>query len=194
MANFQLTHAPILQATAPLLVLPLNSAGVILDPVLARCKTLFAANHQIYRRACLDKSLNVGDCLLYQRQQTTTGLGASSNRNQPCYIANLIISDHPYHPVRKLWLTSALSTFKSQLYPLIRYEGLHHIALFARPLIYSDYEATSTDTASTSSALSADLSVPVLDWQDDIYPLIQETLQDLSRVRISVHVPKDIEI
>ena len=195
MANIQLIHAPLLQNPAPLLVLPLNSAGVILDPVLARCKTLYADNYLTYREACIDKTLNVGDCLLYQRQSTTLGLSASSNHNQPRYIANLIVTDHPYHPIRTRWLKHALEALHAQLYPLIRYEGLRHIAIFARPFLYANYdEATAaTDDTSTTSA-SADLSVSVLDWHDDIYPLIQDILQDLPKLRISVHVPRDIEI
>ncbi|WP_230658704.1 hypothetical protein [Psychrobacter sp. I-STPA10] len=199
MANMHLIHAPLLQNPAPLLVLPLNSAGIILDPILARCKTLYSDNYLNYRRACIDKSLTVGDCLLYQRQQTTLGLNASSNHNQPRHIANLIVTDHPYHPIRKLWLSQALEALHTQLYPLIRYEGLRHIAIFARPLLYTDYdnsiEATDGNTATPlTSATSAELSVPVLDWHDDIYPLIQDRLKDLPKLRISVHVPRDIEI
>ena len=41
MAILQLTHASILNSNAQLLVLPVNNAGVILDPVLTRAKTLF---------------------------------------------------------------------------------------------------------------------------------------------------------
>lgn len=199
MANIHLIHAPLLQNPAPLLVLPLNSAGIILDPILARCKTLYADNYLTYRRACIDKSLTVGDCLLYQRQQTTLGLNASSNHNQPRHIANLIVTDHPYHPIRKLWLRQALEALHTQLYPLIRYEGLRHIAIFARPLLYANYDettvATNDNTAiSLDSTSSAELSVPVLDWHDDIYPLIQDMLQDLPKLRVSVHLPRDIEI
>ena len=199
MANIHLIHAPFLQNPAPLLVLPLNSAGIILDPVLARCKILYAENHLTYRRACIDKSLTVGDCLLYQRQQTTLGLNASSNHNQPRHIANLIVTDHPYHPIRKLWLKQALGALHTQVYPLIRYEGLRHIAIFARPLLYANYDETTVPTddntaTSLTSPSSAKLSVPVLDWHDDIYPLIQDMLQDLPKLRVSVHLPRDIEI
>ncbi|WP_227430219.1 hypothetical protein [Psychrobacter sp. I-STPA6b] len=192
MATLQLIHAPFLQQSAQLFVLPLSSAGIILDPILARCKTLYPDNYALYRRACIEKSLTEGDCLLHQRQRTTIGLNTSNNGNQPQYIANLIVSDHPYHPTRKRWLTTSLEALNKQLYPLIRYEGLRHIALLARPLIYTSYDNNLENVAITPPP--AELNVPTLDWQNDIYPLIQDKLQDLPRLRISVHVPRDIEI
>ncbi|MDN3398563.1 hypothetical protein QL919_07475 [Psychrobacter sp. APC 3426] len=57
MANIQLTHAPILNSSAQLLILPVNSAGILLDPILTRTKTLFPDNYQRYHRACRDGSL-----------------------------------------------------------------------------------------------------------------------------------------
>ena len=48
MAILQLTHASILNSNAQLLVLPVNNAGVILDPVLARATKL-------YRQPCCIK-------------------------------------------------------------------------------------------------------------------------------------------
>lgn len=101
MATLELTHAPILNSNAQLLILPANTAGILLDPLLARTKTLFPDNYQRYYRACRDNSLSVGSCLLHKRSLEQAGLGISSNSNQPSYIANLITSDHPYHPSRR---------------------------------------------------------------------------------------------
>ncbi|MFP3570177.1 hypothetical protein, partial [Paraburkholderia sp. SIMBA_030] len=88
-----------------------------------------------YHRACRDGSLNVGSCLLNKRTREQVGLGISSNGNQPNYIANLVISNHPYHPARTRWLTAALIDLQQQIIPLIRYQGIRRVALLARPLI-----------------------------------------------------------
>lgn len=60
MATLELTHTPILTSSAQLLVLPVNSSGIFLDPVLSRTKTLYVDNYQRYHRACRDGSLVVG--------------------------------------------------------------------------------------------------------------------------------------
>ena len=52
MATIEQTHTPILNSNAQVLILPVNSAGVLLDPVLTRCKTLYPDNYQRYHRAC----------------------------------------------------------------------------------------------------------------------------------------------
>ena len=142
MANIQLTHAPILNSSAQILILPVNTAGILLDPVLARTKTLFSDNYQSYYQACRDGNLNVGSCLLLKRTLEQTGLGASSSGNQPSHIANLVISDHPYHPVRLRWLSAALIDFHAQLLPLVRYHGIRRVALLARPLVYHNLAST----------------------------------------------------
>ncbi len=187
MATLQLTHAPILNSSAQLLILPVNTAGILLDPVLTRAKTLFPDNYQRYYRACRDGNLSVGSCLLHKRSREQAGLGISSNGNQPSYIANLIISDHPYHPARARWLEEALTDCQQQLIPLIRYQGIRRIALLARPLIYNNARDNMTDK------LNAENSVP-LDWVTDILPLLTERLQALPKLRIDIHLPKSVEI
>ena len=187
MAILQLTHTPILTSSAQLLILPVNTAGILLDPILTKSKTLFPDNYQRYYRACRDGSLNVGSCLLHKRILEQAGLGISSNGNQPSYIANLVISDHPYHPVRMRWLTEALTDCQQQLIPLIRYQGIRRIALLARPLIHNNVRNDNLDTRHSANSLP-------LDWDTDILPLLTEKLQDLPKLRIDVHVPKNIEV
>ena len=188
MATLQLTHAPILNSSAQLLILPVNTAGILLDPILSRAKTLYPDNYQRYYRACRDGSLIVGSCLLHKRSREQAGLGVSSNGNQLSYVTNLVVSDHPYHAVRARWLMAALADLQQQLLPLIRYQGIRNIAMLARPLIYnhSRNEASSaTNEADIANALS-------LDWYIDILPLLTQHLQDLPKVRIDIHLPKDI--
>lgn len=205
MANLQLTHAPILNSSAQLLILPVNTAGTLLDPILMRAKTLYPDNYQRYYRACRDSSLSTGSCLLHKRAREQAGLGISSNDNQPSYIANLVISDHPYHPTRIRWLTAALIDLQHQLIPLIRYHGIRRVALLARPLIdnrlHSDVSHSSSEPSSknfaadslSSNEANVANSLP-LDWYLDILPLLVQQLQDLPKLRIDVHVPKSINI
>ena len=190
MASLQLTHNPILNSSAQLLILPVNSAGLLLDPILTRAKTLYSDNYQRYYRACRDGSLMVGSCLLHKRIREQAGLSVSSNGNQPSYIANLVISDHPYHPVRVRWLTAALVDLRQQLTTLIRYQGIRHIALFARPLIYNHLRNEANPSTNESLITNA---LP-LDWHIDILPLITHYLANLPKLRIDIHVPKDVAI
>lgn len=188
MTTLQLTHAPILNSSAQVLILPVNTAGIFLDPVLLRTKTLYPDNYQRYHRACRDGSLEVGSCLLHKRVREQAGLSASHNGNQPIYVANLVVSDHPYHPARSQWLKAALIDLQQQLIPLIRYQGVRKVALLARPLLFNHSSANAVTGKESSPN-----SIP-LDWQIFTLPLITEYLQDLPRLRIEVHVPKDITI
>lgn len=187
MATLQLTHAPILNSSAQLLILPVNTAGILLDPILSRAKTLYPDNYQRYYRACRDSSLAVGSCLLHKRSLEHAGLGISSNGNQPSYIANLVISDHPYHPTRLRWLMAALGDLQQQLIPLIRYQGIRRVALLARPLIFNKPQQNSIDESNI-----ADLTP--LDWHTHILPLLTQALKDLPNIRVDIHLPKDITL
>jgi hypothetical protein len=216
MAIIEQTHTPILNSNAQVLVLPVNSAGIVLDSVLMRCKTLYPDNYQRYYRACRDGSLQVGSCLLYKRQREQVGLSASHNGNQPDYIANLVVSNHPYHPTRKLWLANALDDLQQQLIPLIRYQGVRKIAMLTRPLLFDNppnnsatLSENSTETNTENNAeitshknsglnlethsKSVTKNVP-LDWQSATLPLIIKQLQGLPKVRIELHLPKHIAI
>lgn len=194
MATLQLTHSPILPQPAQLLILPVNNVGVILDPVIARCKILYPDNYHHYRKACLDAQLSVGTSLLVRRQREQSGLGVSGNSNRPSHIANLVVCDHPYHPVRRAWLSSALDELKTQLFELMRHEGLRSVALLARPLIYPNHSRDSAeeDLQSSHQRDFAEAKVPLLDWQQDILPLLEQKLADLPKLRIEIHLPKHI--
>lgn len=189
MAIIYLTHAPILSSSVQLLILPVNTAGTLLDPVLARTKTLYPDNYQRYRKACIDGSLKTGTCLIHKCTREHSGLGVSSH-NRPSYIANLVISDHPYHPARTAWLTQALTDLSHQLMALIRYQGVRKVALLARPLLF-DSSSTNTNLNNAKEHMTTRLP---LDWQDVTLPLITKHLQDLSKLRIDIHVPKSVKI
>ena len=192
MAGLQLTHAPILNSSAQLLILPVNNAGILLDPILTRSKNLYPDNYQRYYRSCRDGSLLVGSCLMHKRSREQAGLGVSSNGNQPSYIANLVISDHAYHPTRARWLTAALVDLQQQLIPLVRYQGIRRVALLARPLISSHSQNRS---AQNNDIENAELAKSIaLDWHTDILPLLTHHLQDLPKLRIDIHLPKEIKI
>ena len=170
----------------------MNNAGILLDPILTRSKNLYPDNYQRYFRACRDGSLMVGSCLMRKRAREQAGLGVSSNGSQPSYIANLVVSDHPYHPSRASWLIAALVDLQQQLIPLIRYQGIRRIALLARPLIahYSQ-----KNSAQNNIADNVEMTTSIaLDWHSDILPLINQYLQDLPKLRIDIHLPKDISI
>ncbi|WP_435979617.1 hypothetical protein [Psychrobacter sp. DM4] len=193
MATIQLTHAPILNSSVQLLILPVNTAGTLLDPVLARTKILYPDNYQRYRKACIDGSLKTGTCLIHKRVREHSGLGISNHSNQPSYIANLVISDHPYHPARTAWLTAALTDLSKQLMPLIRYKGVRKIAMLARPLLF-EHSSNKAEHDSLDHAREHTAAPLPLDWHDVTLPLIKKHLQGLPKLRIDIHVPKHITV
>lgn len=170
----------------------MNNAGILLDSVLTRSKTLYPDNYQRYYRACRDGSLQVGSCLLHKRQHGQAGLGASTNSNQPIYIANLVVSDHPYHPTRKHWLIAALRDLQQQLIPLIRYQGVRKMAVLTRPLIFSNPPRSPNTANDTALSITNAVNTVPLDWQSATLPLLTEHLQELPRLRIELHLPKSI--
>ena len=195
MATLQLTHSPILNSSAQLLILPVNTAGVVLDSVLIRTKTLFPDNYQRYYRACRDGSLSVGSCLLHKRTLEQAGLGISGNGNQPIYIANLVVSDHPYHPVQLRGLRSALMDLQQQLIPLIRYQGIRRAALLARPLIFHNSQDNANANANANDdSVNTIAKVVSLDWHADVLPLVTQQLQHIPKLHIDIHRPKDIHM
>lgn len=191
MVALQSTHDPILNSNAQVLLLPVNTAGIWLDPILTRSKSLYPDNYQRYHRACREGSLTVGSCLLHQRIRERAGLSASHNGNQPSYIANLVISDHPYHPTRTRWLEAALLDFCQQIIPLIRYQGVRKMALLARPLISSQQTKQTIDDP-LSRANNAN-TLP-LDWQATTLPLLIKYLQHLPKVHTTLHLPKSMAL
>jgi hypothetical protein len=191
MVTLQPTHDPILNSRAQVLILPVNSAGILLDPVLLRSKTLYADNYQRYHRACRDSSLQVGSCLLHKRARERAGLSASSNSNQPNYIANLVISDHPYHPTRARWLEAALLDLCQQLLPLIRYQGVRKMALLARPFIFNPSAQTEPPLKTDATPITGSVA---LDWQTVTLPLLIKHFQTLPKVRTDLHLPKTMAL
>ncbi|MGP4952974.1 hypothetical protein ACTXGO_12455, partial [Psychrobacter sp. T6-1] len=189
MASIHLTHAPILGSSVQLLVLPVNTAGTLLDPVLARTKSLYPDNYRHYRKACIDGSLKRGTCLIHKCAREHSGLGVGSH-NKPSYIANLVISDHPYHRARTIWLTQALNDLSDQLMALIRYQGVRKAALLARPLLFDN----ASINASLNDAKEHMTTRLPLDWQDITLPLITQHLQELPKLRIDIHIPKSVKL
>ena len=134
----------------------------------------------------------VGSCLMHKRAREQAGLGVSSNGSQPSYIANLVVSDHPYHPSRASWLIAALVDLQQQLIPLIRYQGIRRIAVLARPLVAHHLQHNSTQN---NVADNVEMTTSIaLDWHSNLLPLINQYLQDLPKLRIDIHLPEDISI
>lgn len=187
---------PFLQSRAQIFVLPVNSTGNLLDRVSNRCKGLYPDNHYVYRQACQRGELPAGSLLMHKRQRQHSGLGVTSNQNNPDYIANVVVSDHPYHPMRRLWLETALQTLAEAVIRPMRYEGIHHLAIHCRPLIYDDYHTDKPDDGNSigefANQHSAELSVPVLQWQEDIKPIIMRVLSPLPKLRVDLHLPKHL--
>ena len=98
-----------------------------------------------------------------------------------------MISNHPYHSARAQWLIAALNDLSQQLIPLIRYQGIRRVALLARPLVYDNSRDDANDVPNSKNLMP-------LDWHTDTLPLLTKYLQDLPKIRIDIHLPKDINI
>lgn len=133
MATFFVSHRPFLQTTAKLLILPMSSDGTILNPILARTKSLYPSNYETYRRRAIDGELVLGDVLLHKIQKHITGLSAPNNHTAD-YIANLITTHHAHHSSELSTLKTAFAHLNPQLFELVRYQGLRQAAMLASPL------------------------------------------------------------
>lgn len=183
MSQVQLTYEPILMSNAQVLVLPVNSAGLLLDAVLVKSKALYPDNYKRYRRACQSGELKAGSCLLFKRELESSGLSASFNGNQPRFIANLVVSDHPYHPPRSEWLFAAIKDLQQQLLPLVRYQGIRKLALLTRPLIFTNEKRLD----------AKQISRLPLDWQHTTLPLLTNELSQIPKLQSMLHLPKSME-
>lgn len=187
-----------MQSSCQLLVLPLSSsadAHNLQDAVINQCMRLYPNNYQTYSRECLDGNLQPGSCLLVKRQREQSGLSASTNADRLRYIANLLVYDVPNHPTRRKWLTNALQDLSAQVHPLIQHQGLKSIAFYARPLIYPTHAHQTSDFTrrqSNTPVPSADLHAPVMDWENDIRPLIANILNNIPKVKIDIHLPTQL--
>lgn len=201
MAVINLTHDPILNSSAQILVLPVSHAGTFVDSVLIRSRTLYPDNYEHYYQSCRNGRLKIGKCLLHKRVLESTGLTAADTRKQPTYIANMVITDHPHHPTRSRWLESALYDLQQQLIPLILNQGIRRVSILARPLIYipsqapqPSYTASPATEHSYSIYPNRSAGFTPLDWHSVILPLFVKYLQGLPKVRIDVHLPKTTAI
>lgn len=218
MAQIEERTEPFLQSRAQVFVLPVNSTGNLLDRVSNRCKSLYPDNHHAYRQACQRGELPAGSLLMHKRQREHSGLAVASNQNNPDYIANLLVSDHPYHPMRRLWLETSLQALAEALMRPIRYEGIRHIAMHCQPLIYTDHHDTDhhahkkgknsislapelvvselankqLQTHHMAEHQMAKLGVPVMRWKEDIKPIIVRVLSPLPKLRVDLHLPKHL--
>lgn len=197
MATIRYTSGRLMQSSCQLLVLPLSSADTnsLQDAVISRCMRLYPNNYQTYSRECMEGNLQVGSCLLVKRQREKAGLSASTNADRLQYIANLLVYDAPNHPIRRKWLLDALYDLSTQVHPLIQHQGLKSIAVYARPLIYPTHAQNDSDFARRQASIpvpSADLHAPIMDWENDIRPLMESILTKIPKVKIDIHVPSHV--
>ena len=80
---------------------------------------------------------------------------------------------------------------------MIRYQGIRRVALLARPFITSHAQNDSAQNGSAQNNAINDTELAksiALDWHSDILPLLTHHLEDLPKLRIDIHLPKDINI
>lgn len=181
MATLLATHAPFLQSTAQLLILPMSADGTILNPVLSRTKALYPSNYECYKRLAMDGTLALGDVVLHKCEKHITGLGVPNNQTAD-YIANIITTNHAHHASELSTLHTAFLTLNPQLFELVRYKGLRQIAMFVAPLFLPPTGNPAFAKPSTHRPIT-----PTHLWQ---------ALQviDVPRVRIMVHFGCEINI
>lgn len=179
MTTFLATHEPFLQSRAKLLILPMSADGTILNPVLARTKSLYPSNYEAYKRQAVDGQLRLGDVLLHKTETHTTGLSPSTH--QADYIANLITTHHAHHSTELSTLKTGFTALHPKLFELMRYHGLRQVAMLATPLFLPPTGNPAYTTPSTHRPMSGEQF-----WQTLIQTL------EMPRLHIAVHFSKDI--
>lgn len=170
MARILATHEPFLQSRAQVLVLPVSVDGNIVHPVVARCKTLFADNYERYRKMVSAGELGFGEVLLSRVPRQQTGLGVQTGRVD--YIANLMVQQFVGHQVSVRTLIACLSSLKTMLYELMRYQGVRRVAFIGSPLL------------TEQSLLTAQMIVEA--WC--------AVFEDIPKLTIELHFAKDVPL
>lgn len=172
MAHILATHDPFLQSKAQLFVLPVSTDGNILHPVVARCKTMFAENYQVYYQSAVMGELTLGQVMLNRVSRQQTGLGVRTDNAE--YVANLLVQKFAYHQVSERMFLLCLKTLKPMVYELMRYQGLRRVAFIASPLLV---QHTDVPTALTAG---------------QIIELWTQVFGDVPKLSIFIHFAKDV--
>lgn len=160
----------------------MSSDGTVLNPVLARTKSLYPSNYEAYREQALDRALKLGDVLLHKTEKHITGLSAPNNFMAD-YIANIITTNHAHHASELSILTIAFKTLNPMLFELMRYKGLRHVAMFATPLFLPPTGNPDFVQPSIHRPIS-----PMHFWQ------IVTELLDVPRIQVTVHFGREIDL
>lgn len=135
------TDSVFLRTNAKALILPMTTDGVILNRVTERVCLTYPSNRIAYQALCRHGQPALGDVLMHTVEHQTTGLAVGNNKSAD-YLFNLMVAHHAQHNAQKSTMMSALTNLKPQLFELMRYRGLRHVALYATPLLSDELPIT----------------------------------------------------
>lgn len=159
----------IVHSRASVLILGLSSDGTVLSPAVAKLMGLYPSFYHHYRELAHKGELMLGDIIAHPVQKQTTGLSVGTNTGAT-YIIGAIVHAHPTQSTKPQAWQNALTAIDNELYNLMRYQGIRHIALLAP----KDHEPSLQEASHTF-------------WQ---------SVQSLStpRVFVDVHFDKAVDI
>lgn len=172
------THEPFLQSKAQMLLLPVSTDGNLAHPVVARCKSLFADNYDVYHKKAIAGELMLGQTLTVTLDRQITGLGVQTNSVQ--YIGNLVCQKFPEHPISIRMFERCLTELKPKLYELMRYQGVRRVALLGSALLIK----TTTEPSPQVVWLTA----------QSIVQSVQSVLGDVPKLTVEIHFNKETEL
>lgn len=186
MATFTACHSPFLQSRASLLIVGLGADGVILNPTLSR---LFQTHESIkiaYKDLAEKGELSLGDVHLFETQKQTTGLSVGNNKT-PNHIAIMVVNTSPKDSIKPIALKNACQKLTSQLFELMRYKNLRHIAIYTGNLLAADPAFIENFQDTTANCPDKQATA------EKIWQLFASTL-NISRITTEVHFDKSIDI
>lgn len=120
----------ILHSRASVLLLGLSSDGTVLSPTVERLMGLYPCFYRQYKEQAQTGELKLGDIIIHSVQKQATGLSVGTNTGAT-HLIGAIVHAHPTQNTKALAWQTALPMIDNELYQLMRYKGIRHIALLA---------------------------------------------------------------
>lgn len=123
-------QSSILHSRASVLILGLSSEGTVLSPTVERLMGLYPCFYRHYKEQAQTGELKLGDIIAHTVQKQATGLSVGTNAGAT-HLIGAIVQAHPTQSTKALAWQTALKAIDGELYQLMRYKGIRHIALLA---------------------------------------------------------------
>lgn len=147
------------------LIMPVPVSGIFRHRTLLHFQQIYPEHYLVYKQACEQSQLPLGDILLYETQQDLAGLGVSRALSKPKFIIDMAITEFAENRPHLRYIDMCLQKIQPLLFNWGRFGGIRRIAILA----------------------SDELLLPKDTLFDDILPLLEKYLQPINHLNVLVY-------